>query len=301
MGRVGFVGLGTMGSRMAGRLLEDGHEVTVYNRTLRRAAPLAARGARVAGSPAEASAGAEIVFTSVSDGAALKAVCLGEGGILSADPAPKLLVDMSTVGPRDSAEVGARADALGVGYLRSPVSGSTLYAEAGRLTIFASGSREVYDVAEPYLAAIGEKRFYVGAGENARYLKLIINMMVATQVEILSEAVVLGEKAGLDWAEMIEAISSSVVGSPLVKYKAEPLIARDFSPTFALGMMIKDLDLALAAAEEHGVRVPVARGVRELYGRAAEADLSDKDLMATTLLLEAMAGISSPGSKRKAA
>ncbi|HEX2987682.1 MAG TPA: NAD(P)-dependent oxidoreductase [Chloroflexota bacterium] len=291
MGRVGFVGMGNMGSRMAARLVQAGHEVAVYNRTRERAVPLAAIGARIAGSPAEACAEADIAFTNVADGTALKAVCLGSSGVLSAGPAPKILVDMSTVGPVESAEVAAVADPLGVAYLRSPVSGSTVLAEAGKLTIFASGNKEAYDAAEPYLAAIGETRFYVGPGDNARYLKLVINMMVATQVEILSEAVVLGEKAGLDWAEMIEVISNSVVASPLVKYKAAPLRARNFAPAFALGLMIKDLDLAIAAAQKKGVELPVTERVREFYSQAAEAGLADKDFLAATLLLEKRAAI----------
>ncbi len=291
MGRVGFVGIGTMGSRMAARLLGAGHEVIVYNRTREKTAPLAEKGAKVADSPAEACAGADIAFTNVADGAALKAVCLGGQGVLAAKPLPGLLVDMGTVGPAESAEIAAVADPLGVGYLRSPVSGSTVLAEAGKLTIFTSGSKEAYDAAEPYLAAIGETRYYVGPGEDARYLKLVINMMVATQVEILSEAVVLGEKAGLDWARMIEVMSNSVAGSPLVKYKAGPLTARNFSPAFAIALMIKDLDLALAAARNAGVELPVTKSVRELYVKAAEAGLADKDFLATTLLLEKMAGI----------
>jgi 3-hydroxyisobutyrate dehydrogenase-like beta-hydroxyacid dehydrogenase len=232
VGRVGFVGIGIMGSRMAARLLAAGHEVTVWNRTPEKAAKLVEGGAALAATPALAAEGKDICFTNMADGGALKAVCLGPNGILKAPVLPALLVDMGTVGPAESAEIAAAAEALGVGYLRSPVSGSTVLAEAGKLTILASGKQATYDAADPYLAELGEVRYYVGTGEAARFLKLVLNMMVSTQVQILAEGVVLGEKAGLDWDKMLEVISNSVVGSPLVKYKAGPLAARNYNPAF---------------------------------------------------------------------
>jgi 3-hydroxyisobutyrate dehydrogenase-like beta-hydroxyacid dehydrogenase len=276
---------------MAGRLLDAGHELTIYNRTAAKCAPLADRGAVVAATPAEAASGADVVFTNMADGAALKAVVLGQGGIMEADPAPALLVDMGTVAPAESAEIAAAAAARNIGYLRSPVSGSTVLAEAGKLTILASGDKAVYDAADPYLAAIGETRYHVGGGEDARYLKLVLNMMVSTQVQILAEGLVLGEKAGLDWKGMLEVISNSVVGSPLVKYKAGPLGDRNYAPAFLLGLMVKDLDLALAAAAENGVELPTTKAVREFYLRAAGAGHAEKDFSAVTLELERMAGI----------
>jgi len=291
VGRVGFVGIGIMGSRMAARLLAAGHEVTVWNRTPEKAAKLVESGAILAASPALAAEGKDICFTNMADGAALKAVCLGPDGVLRADPLPALLVDMGTVGPAESAEIAAAADAQGLGYLRSPVSGSTVLAEAGKLTILASGEQATYDAAEPYLAELGEVRYYVGTGEAARVLKLVLNMMVSTQVQILAEGVVLGEKAGLDWDKMIEVISNSVVASPLVKYKAGPLTARNYNPAFLLGLMIKDLDLALATAAEAGVELPTTRAVRQFYVQAAEAGHAEKDFSAVTLELEKMAGL----------
>ena len=291
MGRVGFVGIGIMGSRMAARLLAAGHEVTVWNRTPEKAAKLVESGASLAATPALAAEGKDICFTNMADGAALKVVCLGHDGILKAAMLPALLVDMGTVGPAESAEIAAAAAAQGVGYLRSPVSGSTVLAEAGKLTILASGEQATYDAADPYLAELGEVRYYVGSGEAARFLKLVLNMMVSTQVQILAEGVVLGEKAGLDWDKMLEVISNSVVASPLVKYKAGPLAARNYNPAFLLGLMIKDLDLALATAAEVGVELPITKAVRQFYLQAAGAGLAEKDFSAVTLELEKMAGL----------
>jgi 3-hydroxyisobutyrate dehydrogenase-like beta-hydroxyacid dehydrogenase len=291
VGRVGFVGIGIMGSRMAARLLAAGHEVTVWNRTPEKAAKLVESGAALAATPALAAEGKDICFTNMADGAALKAVCLGPDGVLKAAVLPALLVDMGTVGPAESAEIAAAAEALGVGYLRSPVSGSTVLAEAGKLTILASGEQATYDAADPFLAELGEVRYYVGTGEAARVLKLVLNMMVSTQVQILAEGVVLGEAAGLDWDKMIEVISNSVVASPLVKYKAGPLTARNYNPAFLLGLMIKDLDLALATAAGVGVELPTTKAVRQFYSQAAEAGFAEKDFSAVTLELEKMAGL----------
>jgi 3-hydroxyisobutyrate dehydrogenase-like beta-hydroxyacid dehydrogenase len=291
MGKVGFVGMGLMGSRMAARLIDAGHDVTVYNRTADKAMPLVDKGATLARTPAEAAAGADICFTNVADGTALKAVCLEGDCILAAQPAPKILCDMGTVGPAESAEIAKVAASKGVGYLRSPVSGSTVLAEAGKLTIITSGPEDVYAAADPYLAAIGETRFWVGPGEDARFLKLILNIMVSTQVQILGEGMVLGEKAGLDWERMLEVISNSVVGSPLVKYKAGPLAARNYGPAFRLELMEKDLDLALATAEENSVAMPITSAVRQFYGRAAQAGYGGNDFTAVTLELEKMAGL----------
>ena len=168
MGRVGFVGIGIMGSRMAARLLAAGHEVTVWNRTPEKAAKLVESGAILAASPALAAEGKDICFTNMAHGAALKAVCLGPDGILEAAALPALLVDMGTVGPAESAEIAAAAEASGVGYLRSPVSGSTVLAEAGKLTILASGEQATYDAADahsyaPYPADVAGQLAWVRA------------------------------------------------------------------------------------------------------------------------------------------
>ena len=205
MGTVGFVGVGKMGSRMASRLLDAGHDLTVWNRKdafyEENIGPLKAKGAGVAGTPAEAGSRKDICFTNVADGPSLREVCLGADGILGSSTPPKLLVDMATVGPWESEEIASAAQDAGVGFLRSPVSGSTVLAEAGKLTIITSGDKADYDAADPYLASLGEVRHYVGEGENARYIKLIFNLNIFAQMQILAETAVFGEKAGLELGE----------------------------------------------------------------------------------------------------
>jgi 3-hydroxyisobutyrate dehydrogenase-like beta-hydroxyacid dehydrogenase len=295
MGKVGFVGVGKMGSRMAHRLVDAGHQLTVWNRQdpffEENIIPLRDKGAAVASDPAEAANGKDICFVNVADGPSLKKVCLGPGGILTTDSPPQLLVDMATVGPWESEEIATAAEAKGVGFLRSPVSGSTVLAEAGKLTIIVSGAKEDYERADAYLAALGEVRHYVGPGEEARYLKLIFNLNIFTQMQILAESAVLGEKGGLDWKDMLEVITSSVAASPFLKYKIPPLQKRSYEPAFTLGLAYKDAKLAMEAARRAGVDMPLTELVLNLQEQAMDEGLTDLDVSAVTLWYEKKAGL----------
>jgi 3-hydroxyisobutyrate dehydrogenase-like beta-hydroxyacid dehydrogenase len=291
--RIGFLGMGVMGSRMSARLLTAGHQVTVWNRTREKTIPLEKKGAAVAASPAEAAAGKDLVLSNLTDGPALKSVLLGPAGALEARPLPRAFVDFATISPADSAEIAAEVESRGVGFLRAPVSGTMVVAEAGKLTILASGDRAVFEAADPVLAALGETRYYVGPGEHSRYLKLIHQMMIAANMQVWAEGLVMGEKAGLDWALMLEVLGNSAVGSGVVKTKIPLLLERDFDhPAMSMHNIVKDVDLALAAAEGVGMAMPAMAYVRELYERSLEAGLEWKDYSAVILELEKDAGLS---------
>jgi 3-hydroxyisobutyrate dehydrogenase-like beta-hydroxyacid dehydrogenase len=204
MGKVGFLGIGTMGSRMSARLLAAGYEVTVWNRTPEKTVALGHKGAIVAATPAEAAAGKDIVLANLTDGPALKSVLADSGGVLEARPLPRIFVDMATIAPGESAEIAEMLEPRGIGFLRAPVSGTANVCEAGKLTIMTSGDRAVHEAADPYLAVLGENRYYVGPGENSRFLKLIHQMMIAGTMQIWGEGLVMGEKAGLDWDLMLD-------------------------------------------------------------------------------------------------
>ncbi len=165
---IAWIGLGKMGTAMAGRLRRAGYAIAVHNRTPAKAVPLVEQGARAADSPRGAASGADVVFTMIADDPALEAVTLGEGGALAGMRAGSILIDMSTVSPRASARVAEAAAEAGVAYLRAPVSGSTQFAEAGRLTIFASGPRPAFETATPPFQQLGQQVYYVGAAEEAR-------------------------------------------------------------------------------------------------------------------------------------
>jgi 3-hydroxyisobutyrate dehydrogenase-like beta-hydroxyacid dehydrogenase len=287
---LGVVGLGRMGVPIARRLLAAGHGVSVYNRSPGPARPLVREGAVEVDAPEGVWGGSEACITMVSDDKALREVTLGEGGLLAGPPSGRVLVDMSTISPAGSREIAEAARAAGVAYLRAPVSGNPSVVEAGNLGILVSGDRSVFDQLEPTLRDIGPNVFYVGEEEQARVLKLALNLMIAGTAELMAEALVLGEASGLDRAQVLEVIGSTAVGSPFAKYKAAALVADDYSPTFSTALMDKDLTLALAAGQEAGVPLPVTGLVKELLEECIALGLADDDFMVIVPRLRRDAG-----------
>jgi len=288
---VGWIGLGNMGQPMSKRLLEAGYPLVVYNRTREKTAEIALRGAKVADSPAALASECEVICTMVADSAALEVVTLGSQGVLATARPGSVLVDMSTVSPAASARVAEAARRRQVEFLRAPVSGSTGMAATGTLGIMVSGDQQVYQQVLPVLRVLGQKVFYLGSGEEARYMKLVHNLMVGATCQILAEALVLGERAGLEVAKMLEVLNNSAVASPLVGYKTRPLIERDFAPAFTVRLLEKDFDIILSVAKEMGVPLPVTALVRQLLASAAARGKGELDICSLFLLAEEMAGI----------
>jgi 3-hydroxyisobutyrate dehydrogenase len=289
--RVGWIGLGKMGFPMARRLLQAGYPLSAYNRTTEKAWPLTELGARIAAWPEEVAAESSVIFSMVADDAALEAVTLGLHGFFQTAAPGSTLIDMSTVSPGVSARVAEKAREKGVAYLRAPVSGSTQFAEAGRLTILASGPREAFDARATLLQELGQKLYHVGPQEEARVLKLLINMMVGTTAVMVAEALTLGEKSGLDWAQMIEIVQQSAVGSPLIGYKAKSLAEKRFPPALTAAQIAKDFDLALGVGREVNVPLPVTALVRQLFGGMLATGHGQSDFFGVLHLLEEMAGL----------
>jgi 3-hydroxyisobutyrate dehydrogenase-like beta-hydroxyacid dehydrogenase len=274
---VGLIGLGNMGTAAAERLLDAGYDLTVYNRSPERAEPLAARGATVAETAETLAAASEVVLTSVSDDDALEALAAA----VAAGARPgTVLVDVSTVSPGASARVAALAEGASLLYLRAPVSGNPAVVRAGNLTFIVSGPEAALERAEPVLLAIGPNINVVGDGEQARIVKLAINLVIAGLAELMAEALVLGEASGVSRAALLETMGSSAAGAPFVKYKTEPLLRDDYSATFTTSLMEKDMELVLDAAEAAGVRLPLAGEIKALVRSAIEAGYGDDDFMA---------------------
>jgi 3-hydroxyisobutyrate dehydrogenase-like beta-hydroxyacid dehydrogenase len=275
-----------MGSAVAERLLDGDHRLLVYNRSPERAESLAARGATVAESAANLAERVDVVLTSLADDDALEGVAadviaaLRDGGIL---------VDMSTVSPAASARVASLADASSVEYLRAPVSGNPSVVRSGNLSIMVSGPRDAFARVEPVLEAIGPTIHYLGDGEQARVVKLALNLMIAGLAELMSEAMVLAEASEVSRKDLLEVMASSAVGAPFVKYKTEPLLHDDFSATFTTTLMEKDIDLILDAARQAGIELPVAQEMKALLRATAEAGYADDDFMALFLRLRSAA------------
>jgi 3-hydroxyisobutyrate dehydrogenase len=238
-----------------------------------------------------AAKGARIVFSMIPDDAALRAVALGDAGVLAALEPRAIYVDLSTVSPQASSEVAVEAAKRGVDYLRAPVSGSTVLAEAGKLTVMASGPPGAFEACRPYFSVLAAKAHHVGDADQARYLKLVVNMLVAATAVVMGEALTLGRKGGLDWRTMLAVIGESAAASPLVGYKLDPLKTRDFSPAFSVEQMIKDMTLVMDAAEAAGVPAEIARHVRELYLEMAAAGEGGLDFFAAVKQIERKAGL----------
>jgi 3-hydroxyisobutyrate dehydrogenase-like beta-hydroxyacid dehydrogenase len=283
---VAVVGLGRMGRALAQRLLDQGHDVAVWNRSPGPAQELEAAGATVLGDLAAAWDGGRTVITFLADDAAVEQVC---GDLIASAPAGAMLVEMSTIAPPASARVAAAAQARQVRYLRAPVSGNPGVITAGQLGIMVSGDRDAFDDAHELLLAIGPKVSYVGDREQARVMKLVLNSIIAGTTQLLAEALTLGEVNGLDRADMLDVIGGSAVASPFIGYKTDALVQRDYTTTFSVALLAKDVDLALQAAG--GVPLPVLEEVRRQTDEAVAGGLGDHDLLALLVHLQRLAGL----------
>jgi 3-hydroxyisobutyrate dehydrogenase len=275
--RLGWIGAGRMGSAMAGRLLAAGHDVAVWNRTRAKSEPLAALGATIVDSIGDL-ATRDVVFTMVSTSADLAEVTLGEGGLLRQDGvAPAILVDSSTVDIEVSSNVRAAAAEVGTAFVAAPVSGNGKVAEAGRLSIVASGPADVYQAVRPYLAAIGRGVTYAGDGEVARLVKICHNVFLGVVTQSLAEVTVLAEKGGVSRAAFLSFLNGSVLGSTFTRYKTPALVNLDLTPTFTPVLLRKDFDLGMAAARTLGVPMPVASLTDQLIRAAIGRGHVDED------------------------
>lgn len=288
--RIGWIGMGRMGYAMASRLLDAGCDLSVWNRTRSKAEPLAKSGAKLAKKITELAA-CDIVFTMVSTTADLTQVLFDKGGLLCAAKRPKLVVDCSSISDDGSAEVRARCEALGVGYLCAPVSGNGKVAKAGLLWVVASGPKKLFDLAERYLAMFGRGVTYVGEAELARVWKIAHNTMFGVIIQSLCEITVLAEKAGIPRHVFLDSINNSVLGSMYTRYKTPALVNLDFSVTFTPKLLLKDMDLGLAAARKFGVQMPAAAVTRECVQNTVGRGYEDVDFSVLLLELAAAAGM----------
>ena len=282
--KVGWIGLGRMGEAMVKRLTKAGHGVDIWNRTRSKAEPLVEYGATLVDSKLDLAA-CETVFTMVSTTDDLKEVLFGAGGLVTGKTLPRLVVDSSSISQEGSTEARERLEALGVAYLCAPVSGNAKVAKAGKLLVVASGPKHLYDLAEPYLRAMSRKCMWVGEGELARVWKIAHNTMFGVVIQNLCEITVLAEKAGIPRHVFLESINDSVLGSMYTRYKTPVLSNLTFEQvTFTPKLLLKDLDLGMAAAKAQGVSMPAAAATRESVSRLIGRGYDDVDF--SVLLVE---------------
>lgn len=293
--QIGWIGAGRMGVPMARFLLQAEYPVRVYSRTAASRQKLVARGATEAQSVAECARGADIVFSSVSDDAALREVALGPGGVLANLQPGAVFAETSTVSVEVSEQVAEEAARRGVAYLRMPISGNAAQADKGDLTVLASGPQDAWNRIKPVCERFSKTQVYLGAGEQARIMKLVVNALVYAFAQTMAEALTLGRKSGLDWSAMLDALAQSTFASPWLKVKAELLKRRDFTPTMTPRLALKDIDLMLACARAQQVPMPMTALTRQLMQMLVGEGLGDEDYMAAIKLAEKQAGLRPDG------
>jgi 3-hydroxyisobutyrate dehydrogenase-like beta-hydroxyacid dehydrogenase len=277
MAKLAFVGLGLMGTPMATRLLEAGHDLTVWNRTNDKTRPLADRGATVASTPAQAAAGVEAAITMVTNPEALEHVVLGSDGLAAALAPGQLLIDMSTVGPEAARSVAARLP-HGVRMVDAPVRGSIPEATAGRLAIYVGADPSDFQRVEPILAPLGTLHHVGGPGAGAA-TKVVVNSTLGAAIAAFGEALALGDTLGLDRSVLLDVLEETAIGST-VRAKRANVESGRYPPSFKLSLALKDLRLVDQISDRAGRRLEVASASRGWLEEAAQAGAGDLDYSA---------------------
>jgi 3-hydroxyisobutyrate dehydrogenase-like beta-hydroxyacid dehydrogenase len=290
MASIGFVGLGAMGSRVAGRLLDAGHQVYGTNRTPEKAVPLLERGLVWRDTTREVAESADVVFSMVTDDAALEAIASGQDGILAGLAAGKVYVDMSTVGPRASRELAGRVRAVGAEMLEAPVSGSLPAAEEGTLTIMVGGPEGAFGRVESILRDVGATVTRIGGNGSGLLMKLAVNISLAEQMLAFSEGVLLAERGGINRALAVSILTESAVGSPMLKSRGPLVLDLPEQAWFDVDLMRKDLHLALEAATRLDVPLPSAAVAKQLFTAARAMGYEHRDIAVVYEVLAEMAG-----------
>ncbi len=289
--RVGFVGLGIMGSRQAANLARAGYELTVYNRTRATAeAWVAEHGGTVADTPAAVGAASDIVITMVVDGDQVRAALLGPEGVANGAAPGALCVDMSTIAPAQTRALGAELAERGLQLLDAPVTGSSPKAEAGTLTIMAGGEAEDFARAEPLLSVMGELVVHVGELGQGEMLKIINNSVAAANAATVAEALIVAQRTGVDLDALVQVMGNGSGGSAMLDLKSGPMREHDYTTLFKLEHMLKDVRLCLEAGQAAAVPFAAAARARDVLVAALARGHADDDFAALVEALEAFAG-----------
>jgi 3-hydroxyisobutyrate dehydrogenase len=288
--RIGFAGLGLMGSRMARCLLDKGLPLTVWSRTAERCEPLAKAGARVARSPRDLAEHSEVVVSCVADPAAVERVVFAEDGVLGAARPGFRYLETSTISPELSRRVAEALRARGADALEAPVTGSKLGAEKGTLLFMTGGRREVHEELMPVMMAMGSKAIYCGETGQASVVKLIGNTLISFMLEGLCEGILVGRKAGVSIETLIEVVMASGYSSPYYAFKGGAIARRDFDTHFSIDLLVKDQTLMLAEAASRRLPLPGLAAIREVFQAARGQGYGQEDIVAVVKALEKAAG-----------
>ena len=288
---ISYLGLGTMGSGMASNLLKAGYNLTVWNRNAEKCEPFARKGARVAQTPADAVRDVDLIMYSLSNDQAVEEVVFGLKGILSGSKEGQIAIDMSTVLPATSLrELEAYAE-RGVDFLDAPVFGSKSESAQAKLWIMAAGNKAIFERVKPVLEHLGQTVHYFGKNGNAAAMKLVGNLIVALELEALSEGLVLAQKAGLDLRTVMDVVNVADFRSPLLVSNGQNILKRDFSPSFALQLMLKDAGLIEKFGEELQSPLPGLRVIKKNLASAVALGFGKENASAVIKALEKESGV----------
>jgi 3-hydroxyisobutyrate dehydrogenase len=288
--KIGFVGLGNMGRPMAERLIRTGWDLTVYNRTRAKTAPLVEAGARAVETLGELR-DRDLVISMVGTDDDLRAIALGQGGLFDSPSTDLLLVDCSTVSAEVTIELATEARARGGDLLAAPVAGGPSVIPDGRLAIVCSGTPTAYRRAEAVLNSLARKVIYAGTDAVSRHVKILHNLVAAVVVHAVAEVSVLGESIGVDRADLLEFLCAGAVGSPFIRYKSEQMISLDFTPASAASLVLKDVDLGHLLAGRTRIDTPLVDHTRSTLHDLVAAGLGELDIAALAGYLADLNGI----------
>jgi 3-hydroxyisobutyrate dehydrogenase-like beta-hydroxyacid dehydrogenase len=291
MANLGFVGLGVMGSEMVNRLLSKGHSVAGYNRTRSKAEWLIKKGMKWADTPRAVVGAGDFTFSMVTNTAALGAVMNGSDGMLAGVTPGKILVDMSTVSPAYSREVAAQVREKGGDMVDSPVSGSVITLQEGKLSVMVGGRKETFEKVKPLLQEIGPKVTHVGDNGLALVMKIGVNLSLAVQMLAFCEGVLLAEKSGIARETAVDVLTHSVIASPMVQYRGPFILKRQEEAWFNVNMMRKDMNLALELGRQLDVPMPTTAITNEFLTAARGMGLAERDFAVLFDVLAQMSGV----------
>jgi 3-hydroxyisobutyrate dehydrogenase len=291
MANLGFVGLGVMGGELVNRLISKGHTLTGYNRTKSRAEWLIKSGMKWVNSPRSVAAAADITFSMVTNSAAVESIVEGPDGILAGLASGKIYVDISTVSPDYSRAVAEKVRAKGADMLDSPVSGSVITLQEGKLSVMVGGRKETFEKVKPILLDIGPTVTHVGGNGQALVLKIASNLSLAVQMLAFSEGVLLAEKSGISREIAVDVLTNSAIASPMVKYRGPFVIKLPDEAWFNVNMMQKDMLLALELGRKLDVPMPSTAVANEFLTAARGVGLEKEDFAVVFDVLAKLCGV----------
>ncbi|MDX6499064.1 MAG: 3-hydroxyisobutyrate dehydrogenase [Blastocatellia bacterium] len=286
--KLGFIGIGNMGSRIAKRLLEHGYQMIAYNRSPEAAEALVKHGATAADSVAMLASEADVILSSLTNDNAVKSVYTDSEGVFAHVRRGSAIIEMSTVLPATSRELYDLSREAGVKFLDSPVSGSTPSAEEGTLTLFCGGDEELFQAAQPIFSAISSQNFYLGSSGSGTAMKLVANTLLGVGMQAIAESVALGQKEGLDRHRLLEVLSHTAVVAPAHLGKLSRADRGDYSPQFAIRLMNKDFGLVLETAAAAKVPMPATAAAFQM-NVAEFSEGKEEDFSAVITLMERLA------------